>query len=141
VIIIVEDLYPCWDNVGSTAFTVDIRTGIVEIDKPEDFEIRAYPNPFNSSVTISILGVCDTPLRVEIYDVAGQLIHVITRPKAAAISQNNRSSFSLDTRRDAVYINNGVFVWTPDESLGSGVYLVRVSMTERSVTKRLVYLK
>ncbi len=141
VIIIVEDLYPCWDNVGSTSFSVDVRTKIAEINKPEDFEIRAYPNPFNSSVTVSISGECDSPLRIEIYDVQGRLIHVIARPKAAAISQNNRSSVSLDTRRDAVSINNGVFVWTPDESIGSGVYLVRVSMTERSVTKRLVYLK
>jgi len=32
-------------------------------------------------------------------------------------------------------------VWTPDASLGSGVYLVRVKIGEQSVTKRIVYLK
>jgi len=134
-------------SVDNPACTVDVR---VEIDStysiaeralPGDFEIRAYPNPFNSSVTISISGVCDTPLRVEIYDVAGRLIHIIARPNAAAISQNNRSSVSLDTRRDDVSINNGGFVWTPDESLGSGVYLIKIGNSQENKLIKTVYLK
>ncbi len=147
VIIIVEDLYPCWDNMGSASFSVDIRTGIEETPIPRDFEIRAYPNPFNSTVAISISGVCDTPLRIEIYDVAGRLIQVIARPKATAISSNNRSSVrlrpsgTLDTRRDAVSINNREFIWRPAPSLGSGVYLVRAIVGDESVSRKIVYLK
>ena len=122
--------------------------------KPSAIEISAYPNPFNSAVTIAIDGVGDgspVPFDVEIYDVNGRKIDVIARRAEPneAISPNNRSSVPLVTRRDAVSINNCEFVWQPDPSLGSGVYLVRARVdgrgdlapTEKTATKRIVYLK
>ena len=122
--------------------------------KPSAIEISAYPNPFNSAVTIAIEGgrglINQTPT-VEIFDLNGRKIDVIARRAEPneAISPNNRSSVPLDTRRDAVSINNCEFVWQPDESLPSGVYLVRARGDSRSLsgaeatiaTKRIVYLK
>jgi len=121
-------------------------SNIGEIARPGDFEIRVYPNPFNSSVSISVSvipGLIRNP-EIEIYDINGHLIDVIARREEpdAKISPNNRSSVSLDTRRDAVSIDNSEFVWQPDASLGSGVYLVRVNKgLQPLVTKRVVYLK
>ena len=122
--------------------------------RPSAIEISAYPNPFNSAVTIAIEGVGDgspVPFDVEIYDVNGRKIDVIARRAEPneAISPNNRSSVPLDTRRDAVSINNCEFIWQPHESLPSGVYLVRARVggrgdlapTGQAATKRIVYLK
>jgi hypothetical protein len=125
--------------------------------RPSAIEISAYPNPFNSAVTIAVDGVGDgspVPFDVEIYDVNGRKIDVIARRAEPneAISPNNRSSVPLDTRRDAVSINNCEFIWQPDdESLPSGVYLVRARVGGRgdlaptaddgAATKRIVYLK
>jgi hypothetical protein len=122
--------------------------------KPSAIEISAYPNPFNSAVTIAIEGgrglINQTPT-VEIFDVNGRKIDVIARRAEPneAISPNNRSSVPLDTGRDAVSINNCEFIWQPDPSLGSGVYLVRARVggrgdlapTGQTATKRIVYLK
>jgi hypothetical protein len=36
---------------------------------------------------------------------------------------------------------NDEFIWTPNKSLGSGVYLVRARFDEQTATKRVVYLK
>jgi hypothetical protein len=121
--------------------------------KPSAFEISAYPNPFNSSVTIAVdcRGLINQTPTVEIFDLNGRKIDVIARRAEPneAISPNNRSSVPLDTRRDAVSINNCEFVWQPHESLPSGVYLVRARVggrgdlapTGQTATKRIVYLK
>ena len=132
--------------------------------RPDAFALSAYPNPFNSAVTIAIdgAGVCNTVLRVEIYDLAGRKIDVIgnsdkpviarrASPDEAISSGYEKDCHGLRPRND----NAGVFVWTPDESLPSGVYLVRASvvaergfdkLSHRDVgvtvaTKRVVYLK
>jgi hypothetical protein len=45
--------------------------------KPSAIEISAYPNPFNSAVTIAVDGVGDgspVPFDVEIYDVNGRMV-------------------------------------------------------------------
>jgi len=103
--------------------------------KPEAFEISACPNPFNSAVTIA----APAGAEIEIFDVNGRLISVIARPEAAAISSNQGDCFvgQSPPRNDGV----SEFIWHPDASLCSGVYLVRVWARDESVTKRIVYLK
>jgi len=113
-------------DIGCYEFT-DI--GVSEITTtPSAYEIRAYPNPFNSSVTISISGECDTPLRIEIYDVAGRKI--VESPPAPLIKGRAEQSEA-----------GGLFVWTPEKSLGSGVYLLRACYGEEPSITKIIYLK
>ena len=114
------------------------NTGIEEQPpKPDEYSISAYPNPFNSSVTISISGVCDTPLRIEICDINGRLVETLTPLNKGGCPEGT----------------GGILSWQPSPSLGSGVYLVRATVgpstrtgckqgsgTE-TATARLVYLK
>jgi len=125
---------------------------------PHTFAISAYPNPFNSAVTIAIegAGVCDTPLRVEIFDVNGRRVSVIGNYDQPVIARRaspdeaisygcEKDCFGQSPRND----NAGEVVWRPDESLPSGVYLVRASAGGRGdldptgtvATARVVYLK
>ncbi len=107
--------------------------------RPKAFEISAWPNPFNSAVTISldasVGGYCNTPLRIEIYDATGRRVESI-QPLTEHVevrggSQEPRPSTSsgLD------------YIWQPDENIGSGVYLIRASFGDESTMKRIVYLK
>ena len=111
---------------------------------PNKISISAYPNPFNSSVTIAVdLPVGDgspVPFDVEIYDLNGR--RVAHTPFGSAQGAEIRSSSEIETTAQ------GQFIWCPTPSLPSGVYLVRASFETRSLngveptaTKRIVYLK
>jgi len=111
-------------------------------NRPTDFAISAYPNPFNLAVTINIgsrRGLINQIPTVEIFDLNGRCVSVIARPEAAAISSNKGDCFvgQSPSRNDG----QSQFIWTPNESLGSGVYLVRATVGEQTTTSRIVYLK
>jgi len=85
---------------------------------PGDFSLEAYPNPFNASVRIVIDSRSESAERLstlEIFDVNGRSVAELTA--------------------------NGACRWMPNESLGSGVYLVRATMGGESVTKHIILLK
>ena len=73
--------------------------------------ISAYPNPFNSAVTIEVDGASE----IEIYDMNGRKVELL------------RSQ-------------NGTFYWIPDANINTGVYLVR-SIDNLYSGKKLLYLK
>jgi len=85
--------------------------------KPSTPTISAFPNPFNSSVTITLDCGSTSPERLsstEIYDLSGRMI---------------------------AKIEGGEQIWSPEPSISSGVFLVRARIGEHSLTKRVVYLK
>jgi len=108
---------------------------------PATIRLNAYPNPFNSAVSIT----APAGAEIEIYDIEGRMVDVIasarTRlgPEAAAISSNQGDCFGgqSPSRNDG----KGEFTWQPSPSIGSGIYLVRAGRGEQEVTKRIVYLK
>ena len=94
------------------------------------------------TITIDDVGAhgC-APSRVEIFDVNGRRIDVIARPEAAAISPYKGDCFvgQSPSRNDGAS-----FVWRPDESLPSGVYLVRAAIEGGGIeraTAKIIYLK
>jgi hypothetical protein len=113
-------------SYGSTAFKAETATGggkiawgpaepdaVDDSEIPDYFEgLRAYPNPFNSTTTLTIEGGEDA--QIEIYDLAGRRV-------AALRTENGR----------AVWVQRG---------LGSGVYFARVG-GGATIAIKLVYLK
>jgi len=115
----------CVRDIGSVG--IESRSSL-----PEDMDIQAYPNPFNSAVTISLsAGVGASKARpgqigVEILDVSGRMVADLPVPNCD--------------------LGNSQFVptpviWSPEESIGSGVYFVKVANGNTSVSKKLIYLK
>ena len=147
----------CSTNVAvldSVVATVTARIPCIDgIDEenrlPENFALSAYPNPFNSAVTIALDGVGAglAPARVEIYDVNGRRINVISSEgfipdeKSPANPQEISPYGRNDSGQSCQNDNRSVFVWTSAPSLGSGVYLVRAKIGEKYESKRIVYLK
>jgi len=111
---------------------------------PESFEITTYPNPFNSSVTISVSvipGLTRNP-EIEIFDIAGRMVAQIPAEAGSVIPDPDRESSNATKNLDSRFHGNDrVFVWTPSPTLPSGVYLLRARFGDQSLSKKVAYLK
>jgi hypothetical protein len=104
-------------------------------ERPDKMNISAHPNPFNSAVTIAIEGVGDgspVPFDVEIFDVNGRMVEGGT-VGAYCIRPFDGSTRLTPTTQE--------YIWTPDKSIPSGVYLVRATFGDCEMARRVVYLK
>jgi len=81
--------------------------------------LSVFPNPFNSSCIIT----APSGAKIEIYDLKGRLISKGIQPFTE--SQGKRT-----------------FIWQPDETIQSGVYIVKATMEDgRQRVKRVVLVK
>jgi len=86
---------------------------------PGKFKLSVSPNPFNSSCIIT----APSGANIDIYDLQGRLISKGIQPFAE--SQGKRA-----------------FIWQPDETIQSGVYIVKATMENgRQKVKRVVLVK
>jgi len=112
----------------SDSTVVDVVLSLdVEDDIPESLPDRylistAYPNPFNSAVTVKYSGLGLTGERIffEVFDVTGRKIF-----------RNNFVS------RD----NNGYIKWSTDKNISSGVYFYNLTDGSRSSGGKIILLK
>ena len=86
---------------------------------PEQFKLSVFPNPFNSSCTIT----APSGAKIKIYDLQGKLI------------SKGIQSFSESQGKRTL-------IWQPDETIRSGVYFVKATMENgRKKLKRVVLVK
>lgn len=92
---------------------------------PTKLFLSISPNPFNSSCAIT----ASEGATIEIYDLRGNVVgtHPCVRPSQG---QTHRS-----------VPTNGTFFWQPNESISSGVYLIRATKGGETITKRAVLMK
>ncbi|MCD6419001.1 S8 family serine peptidase [bacterium] len=95
---------------------------------PEKLNAKIYPNPFNSSCVIYAPSESD----VAIYDLRGKLVWKTssgTNAKTSGLLGNTKSNYQK-------------VVWTPNKSLSSGIYLVKIAMKSELIkARRIVYIK
>jgi len=129
-------------TTGNVSFQISNSSlGVIETRHPCYLSITTCPNPFNSAVTISVdapVGAGLRPARVEIFDLAGRRIETL-RPSATSLVKGGTEPVPLN--KGDVAQRQGVYIWQPDATLGSGVYLVRAKFGDENITKRVVYLK
>ncbi len=107
-------------------------TGIAErVYLPEDIAIEAFPNPFNSSCRIT----APAGSKIEIYDLQGKIVW----ESQSQMNNINKNEETFSSRGEGFTMRS--FVWQPDESIGSGVYLVSANCKNIKVVKKIVYLK
>jgi len=118
--------------------------GIDEAELPEDFGLSVWPNPFNGAVTISLSchsresgNPCDM-VAVEIYDINGRMVYA---PSLSVSLPRGEGGNSFSLWEKVAEGRMRAFIWQPDESISSGVYLVRAKFGDQTVTKKVVYLK
>ncbi|HDR90739.1 MAG TPA: T9SS type A sorting domain-containing protein [candidate division Zixibacteria bacterium] len=118
--------------------------------RPSNLAISAYPNPFNSAVTITIDGEFESPMRIEIYDMSGRRV-AVAEPVEATVGRLAKDTSTLRQAQGTASsvsvkspLSKGVLgglVWCPDPSFPSGVYLVRAGNVAGSAFTRVMYLK
>jgi hypothetical protein len=125
---------PVGDTTVQYAYTYSaelVPNGIEETARPARASISAYPNPFNSAVTISVGARHAVPVQIEIFDIAGKRIFV------SPVGEGLVPSRTTGELEDCPY----EIVWRPSENIGSGVYFARIGATGDSKTIRIIYLK
>ena len=114
--------------------------------EPTVLSLDVHPNPFNSSCKITMnlwerspdLDYRDREVSptIEIFDLRGNVV--------TPYSDGNPSSFVpliKGDRGDAEASAQGVYIWTPAQTISSGIYLVHVSLQRQTIVKRIIYLK
>ncbi len=128
--------YWYYDSICWSYIVYEDTTDIIdETDMPSIIEISAYPNPFNSSCNISVEthDYASLPAIIEIYDLQGNVVG----------SRCASTDIAADTETgDASIAPTRTFIWTPDETIPSGIYLVKARTADGNfTTKRIFYLK
>jgi hypothetical protein len=126
-----SDLYLFWrdarDNPPSSDEIyfrkADVEVGIDEHEQwglPEKLSLSAYPNPFNSSVTLILINFKGGEETIEIYDLGGRLVK------------------SID-------VGDGKAIWDATDNSGqkvsSGLYFAKAIANTRVAHAKLLYLK
>ncbi len=129
------------DSMGSTEISEEFDM------VPSTFRISVSPNPFNSSVKITVPAGAE----VEIYDIRGNVVTPYSDGKPSSFvpldkGDRNRASVKVSggswtNERSAGGASRG-FVWQPTQSIPSGIYIVKATMENGNcITKHIVYLK
>ena len=96
-----------------------------EQSKPEPLSLTAYPNPFNSAVTLSYSLQNNGEIKLEIRSLTGQIVR-------SFITGSNVAGVNL-------------FVWDGTDSYGqivsSGAYLATLRSSGESVTTKIMFMK
>jgi hypothetical protein len=98
-------------TVSATGRPIDLH--------PNFFDILAYPNPFNSTLSISLEVPPHSDVSVALYDLLGREADLIHRGR----------------------LSSSTISYTAPASLASGVYFVRASSGTQSQMKKVVLLK
>ncbi|MCD6418653.1 right-handed parallel beta-helix repeat-containing protein, partial [bacterium] len=88
-----------------------------------EVSLRAFPNPFNSSCCISM----PADATVEIFDLRGNKLW--------------ERYPDLDNRHREMSPTNRTFIWRPDKSIPSGIYLIRATFDGQTITRRAILIR
>ena len=94
---------------------------LVELNKkPQSYSLGIYPNPFNSSLSISYTIAKASDIFIDIYDLTGNMVTEL-----------------VNEHQEAGYYSA---LWN-GENIPSGIYFVRLKAGEQTITKRAILMK
>ena len=137
-----------------TFYMVNLREG-TSVEKnslrPEEFTIDVYPNPFNSSCAITVSGgrglASQTLTNIKVYDLRGNVVYAPSIPRSLSPRGERDDATVWDGSESPSpwgegFGMRGKYIWQPDKSIASGIYLVRATTKDgQTITKQIVYLK
>jgi len=95
--------------------------------------ISVYPNPFNSTCYIT----APAGATIEIFDILGRSISLLSYKELDKKSEKDYQSPIKDLSES----QPGLYIWKPDESLSSGIYFIRATVGEQTITKRAILIR
>ena len=118
--------------------------------QPTTYSLTAFPNPFNSSVVITVSdgrGLArQTLTNIKVYDLRGNVVYAPSSVPSSSghlLPEGEGQILPSPTGRGTE--GEGIkstFIWQPDKSIASGIYFVKVR-TKYGLpkTKPIIYLK
>lgn len=111
----------CPDSVVTLPVLVTVLDTETRTAIPSEFSLSpAYPNPFNSSTTLTLTLPVETELRLEVYNLTGWLVRALIDGKLSAGSHR----INIDLNSEA-----------------AGLYLVRAQTPTTSAVQKLLYIR
>ena len=128
----ITDVSPTVTDVTPTVTEICTDDIVETIIKPQGIEISVNPNPFNSSVAIT----APEGAEVEIYDLRGTLrLRSVPDAAVAELAEATNGSTGSPTAMRT-------FIWTPDETIASGIYLVKAKKDDgQTAMKKIILLR
>ncbi len=117
-------LQECYEDQGGVVIGVEDQEEV-----PSEFSLEAYPNPFNSQVSITVKlpqNIKAQNLSFKIYNILGQVVKTYT---AEEIQNSNVIKLRWDGKNDS------------GETVTSGVYVFMVSGIDFNHSLKLMFLK
>jgi hypothetical protein len=110
-----------WDDfVSRTEYTWEQYTAIEDdTEIPVALSLSAYPNPFASSVNITLQSKSNAPVKAAVYNLKGQLIK----------SLGNSKSLTWDGTD------------TNNQSVSNGIYFIKAEQDGRTVSSKVIRIK
>ncbi|MFH1011090.1 MAG: T9SS type A sorting domain-containing protein [bacterium] len=108
-------------RIWLTAFMTEdiLPAGGAEI-MPQDFQISAWPNPFNSSVSLAYYLPASGQVTLSVYDLLGRQVEMLVQ----------------ETQVPGMH----QIAWRPERQ-ASGTYFIRMQSPKHSVTQKVILLK
>jgi len=119
------------EDIGAVTIAEDVPL-------PKDWEVSVYPNPFNSACIISVetQNLASLPTTIEIFDLRGNLV------EATPCDRPDDMNEIIEGHPHGDASTSRTFTWCPDETISSGVYLIRAMTNDgQKITKKTAYLK
>ena len=111
----------CGDCGGDIIDSVNCNLEFKTV-RPQNYQmINAYPNPFNSNTTITLLNMGNTFVKLDIIDLNGHIIDSIY------------SGYLYEK-------STHTFLWDASEN-NSGIYIARISQNKKIITHKIILLK
>jgi len=111
--------------------------------RPEAITMSAYPNPFNCScaITVNVWAPLAAPAIIEIYDLRGK--RICTHDAGSRHScEQAQSGEALLGNASPLQAGAQTFIWQPDKSITSGIYLVRARTEDgKEMTKKTILIR
>ena len=116
-----DEAYDGAASLAAIKLAYDAVTDVEDVLEPtSELGLTNYPNPFNSSTTISFNLEKNSRVNLSVYDISGRKVEVLINENRLA--GNNTVDFA-------------------PASIGNSIYFIRLTTEDNAVTKRMMMLK
>ncbi len=118
----------------------------VSYDKVYSLKLgQNYPNPFRQSTVIRYQVTGDGPVKLAVYNVAGQLVKTLTPPNPPPSFQNGESFSGQALEGRDKREGSGSITWDGRDDNGravaNGVYIYKLNADGKSISKKMIIIK